>query len=189
MRFKKPLKITSRISSVTNGFVQAIIPNAAPSRSEEAEVLAKLGMSSEAQECIFCGQKATDWDHLLPLVKQKRPTGYINSAKNRVPACGPCNHSKSGAEWQNWMTGKAKGAPRQKGVTDIDERIEKIANFAKWADQKPIKFNGIIGAELWDKYWNLHAEIEEKMRAAQQCADAIQRSIKESGALSSPLLS
>ena len=43
MKFRKPLKITSRTSSITNAFVQAIIPSVEPSAEEEAEALSILG--------------------------------------------------------------------------------------------------------------------------------------------------
>jgi hypothetical protein len=39
MKFRKPLKITSRTSTITNAFVQAIIPNAVPTADELHEVL------------------------------------------------------------------------------------------------------------------------------------------------------
>jgi len=38
MKFRQPLKITSRISSITNAFVQAIVPRIEP--SDEDTILA-----------------------------------------------------------------------------------------------------------------------------------------------------
>jgi hypothetical protein len=45
MKFRRPLKITSRTSSVTNRFVQAIIPHVPPTRAEVEEALGILGMT------------------------------------------------------------------------------------------------------------------------------------------------
>ena len=89
MKFRPPLKITSRTSSITNSFVQAIIPNVKPTETELEEALAVLGMSLKNRSCVYCGVSATDWDHLRPLVKYKRPTGFLNEARNLVPSCAP----------------------------------------------------------------------------------------------------
>src|SRR5438128_9847091 len=100
MKFRKTLKITSRTSSVANGFVQAIIPCIEPTDAQKNEALAILQIDPNRLECAYCGAPATDWDHLRPLVKGKRSTGYCNEIRNLVPACGPCNQSKSGQDWR-----------------------------------------------------------------------------------------
>jgi len=124
MKFRKPLKITSRTSSITNSFVQAVIPSIEPTFEEVDEALAVLGMTRDDVHCVYCGGMATDWDHPRPLVRNKRPTACINEIRNLVPSCGPCNQSKSGADWHAWMTGAAPGSPATKRVPDIAERIE-----------------------------------------------------------------
>jgi hypothetical protein len=65
----------------------------------------------------------TDWDHLRPLVRNRRPTGFIGEIKNLVPSCGPCNQSKGAADWKAWMTGKARGSPTTRGVKDVADRV------------------------------------------------------------------
>jgi len=127
MKLRTLLKITSRTSSVTNGFVQAIIPSIEPREGERAEALVILGMTPGRITCSYCGAKATDWDHLRPLVRNKRPSGYVNEIRNLAPSCGPCNQSKSGADWRAWIEGSAKGSPRTKVVTDIAERLARLA--------------------------------------------------------------
>jgi len=37
-------------------------------------------------QCSYCGTPATEWDHLRPLVMNKKPTGYISEIHNLVPA-------------------------------------------------------------------------------------------------------
>jgi hypothetical protein len=58
---RSPLKITSRTSSITNSFVQAIIPTVSYSEEQRAEALAKLGMTMEKLSCIYCRSPTTDW--------------------------------------------------------------------------------------------------------------------------------
>ena len=79
MKFRKPLKITSRTSSITNSFVQAIIPSVEPTAAEVEEALAVLDMTSDAISCIYCGAPASDWDHLRPLVRGRRPSATMSS--------------------------------------------------------------------------------------------------------------
>jgi NAD-dependent SIR2 family protein deacetylase len=88
-----PVKITGRTSSITNAFVNGIIPCIAPAEEEIREVLEVLGMNA-AIRCAYCGNNYTEWDHFRPLIHNKRPTGYISEIHNLVPACGKCNQSK-----------------------------------------------------------------------------------------------
>ncbi|KAA2236631.1 HNH endonuclease [Salinarimonas soli] len=177
MRFRKPLTILSRTSSVTNSFVQAILPAIEPTPDEIAEALAILGMTPKTITCAYCGTASTDWDHLCPLVKGKRPTGYITEIRNLVPSCGPCNQSKSGADWHVWMTGTAKGSPRTKGVTDLEARLGCLKRYVAWGQVRPLDLRVLGGAELWDRHWaNLEA-LTAGMREAQLHAAQLRENI------------
>lgn len=180
MKFRRPLTITSRTSSVTNGFVQAIIPSVEPTPEETEEALAVLGMTRETIECVYCGSPATDWDHLHPLVRGKRPTGYINEIRNLVPSCGPCNQSKSGADWRRWIDGKARNSPRTKEVADLPSRIARLERFVAWAKVAPLSLRALAGEELWDTYWQRLAAIEQPMKEAQVQALLLQQAIRQS---------
>lgn len=178
MRFRKPLTILSRTSSLTNSFVQAILPAVEPTPAEVAEALAILGMTPDTIACAYCGTASTDWDHLRPLVKGKRPTGYITEIRNLVPSCGPCNQSKSGADWHAWMTGTAKGSPKTKGVPDLEARVERLKRYVEWGQVRPLDLRELGGAELWDRHWaNLEA-LTVGMREAQVHAEQLGREIR-----------
>src|SRR5687767_102420 len=84
----------SRKSSITNAFVNSLIPVIEPSAAEIAEALTILGMTVEDVRCAYCGDVASEWDHLRPLVVGRRPTGFISEIGNLVPSCGKCNQSK-----------------------------------------------------------------------------------------------
>ncbi|MEP9361011.1 HNH endonuclease [Sphingomonas sp. KR3-1] len=177
MRPRKPLKITSRVSSVTNGFVQAILPDAPPTAAEIAEAAAILGMDASDLRCVYCGVRSTDWDHLRPLVRGKRPTGYLNNIRNLVPACGPCNQSKSGQDWRNWMEGNARGSPTTRGVEDLPGKIAALQRFEQWEGRPSADLKAIAGAERWERYWEKLAEIERLMFEAQKDAEVIRARI------------
>lgn len=179
MKFRKTLKVTSRVSSVTNGFVQAIIPCVEPTELERAEALAVLGMAPGLETCVYCGARATDWDHLRPLVRGKRPTGYCNDVRNLVPSCGPCNQSKSGQNWEQWISGTSKGSPKTRGVTDLAGRIEALKRFEDWSAHVALDMRGLVGDAVWDAYWKRLEAIELQMHEAQREAMVIRNLIAD----------
>lgn len=178
MKHRRPLKITSRTSSITNSFVQAIIPSVPSSQEELAEILAILGMTSRALSCIYCGAPATDWDHLRPLVRNRRPTGFIDDARNRVPSCNRCNQSKSGADWRMWIQGNAAGSPKRRGVPDIEKRIQKLEAFERWGDVSPLRLADLAGPAAWEAHWQNLDIIVEKMRESQRHAEHLRDIIR-----------
>jgi len=180
MKFKKPLKITSRTSSVTNGFVQAIIPSVEPSEDEVVEALNILGIDPNNMTCAYCARPSTDWDHLRPLVRNKRPTGYINELRNLVPSCGPCNQSKSGRNWWEWMISDAKGSPKSRAIRDLDVRVARLQRFEAWGAVEPLPLRELVGSQVWDLHWKNLADIEERMYQAQRHADQLKQKIEMS---------
>lgn len=112
-----------RSSSITNSFVNGIIPCIEPSDRELDEALSVLNMNRENVCCAYCGDGHTEWDHLNPLIINKEPTGYISEIHNLVPACSKCNQSKGNRNWKEWMLSDSKLSPKSRGITDLDRRI------------------------------------------------------------------
>ena len=182
--FKMPnaVKITGRSSTLTNSFVNGIIPIFQPTREEIAEALSVLGMAEDDPSCIYCGDRATEWDHLRPLVKGKRPTGYVSEIANLVPACGKCNQSKGGAYWRDWMLGDAKLSPWTRGIPDIAARIERLEAFEAWRAPRCVDFEGIAGGVLWATHWENHARLMELLTECQLTAEEIRLTVKAASA-------
>src|SRR2546430_891955 len=103
--------MVSRKSSITNAFVSAIIPVIPPTHHEIEEALRILGISPDSPRCAYCGDKASEWDHLRPLVLRRRPTGYVSEIANLVPSCGKCNQSKGNKPWRGWVLGQGQRMP------------------------------------------------------------------------------
>jgi hypothetical protein len=163
---------------VTNGFVQAVLPDDLPNAYEHARVLAILGVDQAVLTCAYCGDKAQHWDHLHAYVRGKRPSGYFNEARNLVPACGPCNTSKSGSHWREWMFGRAKGSPLSRGVSDLERRATLLDQLIVELELQPVNVESLISPELWDEYWQQQSEIERMMRVAQGLAEKIKGQLK-----------
>jgi hypothetical protein len=179
MKYKKPLKITHRTSTVANSFVQAVIPWIEPTAEERTEALRVLGMSEGEISCVYCGGHASDWDHLRPLVKGKRPTGYISDHKNLVPACGPCNQSKGASEWRTWINGNAKGAPKRRGIIDISKHVETLERFEAWGNVEPVDLNRLVSPQLWSEHWSNLDRLQEDLRRAQEHAHQLQSVVQQ----------
>lgn len=167
----KPVRITGRTSSITNSFVNGIIPVIWPTDAQIDEALRVLGMDEVV--CAYCGGEATEWDHFRPLVVNKEPTGYISEIHNLVPACGKCNQSKGNREWREWLYSSARLSPRTRGVAGLEARAARLADFERWGTATRIDFASLVGSELWERHWRNHAAIVELMREAEQTADAI----------------
>ena len=102
------MTVTGRSSSLTNAFINGIIPVIQPTEAEELEALRILGIDPVDIRCAYCGDKSTEWDHLRPIITNQEPTGYITEIANLVPSCGKCNQSKGKSSWRAWITSTAR---------------------------------------------------------------------------------
>ena len=174
--------MTSRKTSITNAFVSTIIPVVPPSEEEIAEALAVLEMTPETVTCIYCGDKCNAWDHLRPLVVNRRPTGYISEIANLVPACQPCNSSKGNVGWREWMSGKAAQSPATRGIRDVDARIARLDAFERWRRPTRVDFAAILGPELYDAYWGELDRVIAELERSQRMADELRARIAKAHA-------
>ena len=193
-KMPKQKKITSMKSSITNAFVNSIIPAFRPTSDEIKEALKILGIdeieqASENWEigsipCSYCGDPATEWDHLRPLVSEKESTGYISEIQNLVPSCGKCNQSKGNTEWKTWMRGAANGSPTSRGVKDLEKRIERIRKYSNWKKPREVNLDdlvekGLVKKELSDRHRQNQDQLFEMMKKAQETASEIYNIIRE----------
>lgn len=175
----KAVKIMGRSSSITNSFVNGIIPVIHPSDDDVRHNLEILGMDEETVCCAYCGDACTEWDHFHPLIVDRKPTGYISEINNLVPACNKCNQSKGNSEWETWMRSDAEKSPKTRGIADLEARIEKLKAY-DLLDKKNIDIESIVGAEEWEKHWKNCDLIIEQMRVAQVHSDMLKNKIAES---------
>ena len=176
-RMPTPMKITGRSSSITNSFINSIIPVVQPTAEQVEEALSVLGMDHESYCCAYCGDKASEWDHLRPLVKDKKPTGFISEIHNLIPSCGKCNQSKGNREWEAWMRSTARLSPATRGIPDLDARIEKIRAYDRWGKPSKVDFENIVGPEIWAQHWENWSKIQSLMKEAQVLAQQINQTV------------
>lgn len=172
----KPVRITGRSSSITNSFVNGIIPVVPPTDEQVDHALRILGMT-EAVTCAYCGDRPTEWDHLRPLVVDKQPTGYISEIHNLVPACGKCNQSKGNKPWRTWMFSSARLSPATRGIGGIEERAERLTAYELWDEPTRVDFQSVVGEELWAQHWRNHAAILKAMRDSEATVELIRERV------------
>lgn len=178
-RMPTPMKITGRSSSITNAFINSIVPTVEPTEEQISESLAILGMDESSFCCSYCGDAASEWDHFRPLVKNRKPTGYISEIHNLVPACGKCNQSKGNKDWKTWMLSNAALSPQSKGVVDIGQRIQRLEAYADWGEATQINFQEIVGSDVWQQHWDNWQQILDAMATAQELADSISNAVAQ----------
>lgn len=176
----KTMTIMGRTSSITNAFVNGIIPVITPSEMEILEALNVLSMKPETIQCAYCGDQYTEWDHLNPLVENKRPTGYISEIHNLVPACGKCNQSKGNKRWKSWILSDAKKSPKSRGVKNLQEKIMYLEKYEEKFKPRKIDFETIVPPEKWEGHWENCQKIHQLMKECQILSDEIRKKIKES---------
>lgn len=174
-----PASMVSRKSSITNAFVNTLIPQIQPSPEEIEQALAILQMDITDVRCAYCGDKMTEWDHLRPLVLKQRPTGFISEIANLVPACGKCNQSKGNSAWRIWMLSTtARHSPTSRGKPDVPERIARLEAYEQWRPPKRIEnFEAILGKDEWAAYWSAWERVNTDLRDCQKVADALRDKI------------
>lgn len=173
--FRMPtlVKITGRTSSVTNSFVNGIIPIIMPTKEEITEVLGILGMNEQTIRCVYCGDRHTEWDHFRPIVQKKKPTGYISEIHNLVPTCGKCNQSKGNYYWKDWILGDARLSPKARNVEGLSIYIANLEKYEAWSCPTVMDFEEIVGKDMWRKHWDNCEKIHEMMRESQKLSDEI----------------
>jgi len=179
--FKMPvkMKITGRSSSITNSFVSSIIPSIKPEEADIRECLRILELDPDNLRCAYCGDTATQWDHLRPLVSGKKPTGYISEIRNLVPTCGKCNQSKGNKYWKDWIKSNAKRSPKTRQVKDLDSRIKRLERYEKWGKVSPIDFATMVDKKLWRQHWQNCEDLHKKLERCQEVADKVRTAIEK----------
>lgn len=177
-KMPKPVKIIGRTSSITNAFVNGIIPTITPAETEIQEALSILGMTEDTICCAYCGDTYTEWDHFHPLIRNKRPTGYISEIHNLVPACGKCNQSKGNKDWHEWIEGDARLSPHSRNISDLSDRIKRLSEYEEKFTPVKIDFEAIVGKEKWERHWDNCEKLHQIMKKYQLYSDEIKAELE-----------
>jgi 5-methylcytosine-specific restriction endonuclease McrA len=167
------MSVTGRSSSITNAFINAIIPVIEPTQEEELEALHILQIDPNDIRCAYCGDKATEWDHLRPIISNQEPTGYVTEIANLVPCCGKCNQSKGKSYWRTWMEGNAKLSPKTRGVSNLATRVANLRSYENWREPRKIDFAAVVGPEMWHRHRENWRSVLDLLKKSQELAKEI----------------
>lgn len=173
-KMPNPVKITGRISSLTNSFVNGVIPVINPTEEQVNDALAALGMENGIK-CAYCGGRYTEWDHFHPLVVDKKPSGHISEINNLVPCCSVCNSSKGNKDWKVFMKGKP-----EKDTDDWKKRYKLLEDYDKREKLKisDDDFQRICG-DIWARHWENLDNLIDQIREYQVVSDKIRGILRE----------
>lgn len=148
-----------------------------PPKSDEIKAvltsLKQADATDETLRCVYCGNHATEWDHLHPVVKDGGPTGYLSEINNLVPCCGTCNQSKGNKDWAAWINSNAKKSPRFRNPDGLLERVKILNQHEKRFPVSRIDTKDITNLQKYKDYLLLKHGIFTTMSAAQKLADEI----------------
>ena len=163
LKYPSADKITSRISTLRRSMACTLMHRDACSPEQEEQWSKYFG----DKMCAYCGRPATHLDHLHPMIRDNKPTGYGTDPNNLVPCCEKCNRSKGNMNWEDFMQSencehiaKNNKTPQE----SRDERIEIIKRFqtAMPADAKTL--NSAV-QQQWEAQWNVLEDALKKTEA------------------------
>jgi len=177
----KTQAIPDRNTSITNAFANALYPLVVPASESIIEVLKALQQDYENRNlhCVYCGSKATELDHLNPIVKDKSGTGYFSEVYNLVPCCSVCNQSKGAKNWREWINSNAPKSPKSRRLTS-QKRYAILDEFEKKYPATRIPIRQLVPKALLNEYEKERLDILERMKIAQEKAEEIKQIIARS---------
>lgn len=165
--------IGARASAMRSAFARSLIPNVPPSDHELAEAFSILKLDADDLRCVYCGDRATEWDHFYPVMRNGRPTGYLTRIQNLVPSCGKCNQSKGNRDWKDWMTSSAPLSPTTRGVEKLSQRIKRLQSFEAWGAEAAVDFEAVLGSDDMKQHNDKLNEILSLMAEAEAHSKAL----------------
>ena len=75
------------------------------------------------------------------------------------------------------MFGPSPLSPASRGVGDIEERAERIADYERRFPPVRIDFEAVVDGGLWRAYWDAHRNLIEEMKRCEELATAVRAEI------------
>lgn len=180
-------KPSGRSSSVTNAFFNGIIPYVKPTESDYEDIVSKKLVELDKDKnylCVYCGEnRANSWDHIRPLIVDKRPSGYIHEISNLIPACSSCNSSKGNKSVDDFFKTSKRLKKIPKDV--LEERKKKVKAYIDYFENKygvkKISFKDLPKdlANEFEEYVKSLEEIHQKLKDATKKSDILHESLME----------
>lgn len=175
----QPVKIKSeRDTSIANAFASALA--VVDDYDEDAinKAMEICGQYPPADlPCVYCGDLATEADHLNGLVRAKQYSGHGHVIGNLVPCCSRCNRNKQNRPWSEWGT-------NSKWALEVGPlSAQRYAQIAKYESLAPptVDYEQLRKRyrDLISEYEQLQIQILEAIDRADVIAQQIQNREKQ----------
>jgi hypothetical protein len=170
----RPYSIYGRRSTTINhAFASAIAPTDIYEESRVREALIALGQDPDDLTCVFGGERAETWDHLVGLVRNKLPYGYGHQLGNLIPSCRDDNSEKGSRDWQEFLQA------RTASTEEYEAKRVQIQNYLD-AYAVPVDLERMRAAhpEDWGRFYEIRDQIFALMREADEIATRL-RQVRE----------
>jgi len=168
--------------STINGAIQIAL--AVPEVYDEKKVAELIELLDQKMDdiltCVYCGDDAATWDHLLNNIQGGRFSGYGNRILNLVPACRTCNERKGGKPWRDFV--------KEVAPTNVEDVIRRLAAVEARNDVERHSWEMIQTrypdlASSYDRaQGELRAKVQELDKIAEQIRAAIRRDLAKGSA-------
>jgi hypothetical protein len=96
---------------------------------QAAEYFERVGIRG----CIYCGEEQVErWDHLIPVT-----SGGATVLGNMVPACQPCDDSKGGRVYTDWLRGRARRNPARDNPNIFEGVVQRVQAYQQHFSYTP----------------------------------------------------
>lgn len=169
-RYLKPYKMKGRSSTISNAFACALAPYHKFEKIKVVAAMKVLGLDPDDLKCIYCGENAATWDHLISIVKNSEFRGYGHQIGNLVPSCRLCNESKGSKNFEDFLT-QRPGSGRKALVKKLSRYLKRFSN------EIDIKKSKKKYVALWTRYERLRQDVLFKMVEADKIAEKLRESL------------
>jgi hypothetical protein len=171
----KQYALAQRKSTITGAFVAAVLPHDDYDETTANAAMSLLGQG-DTPTCVYCGAVATTWDHLTSSVKNHRAHGPGHRIYNLVPCCAPCNSSKGGKSFEDWIMGYTNAAGIRKPATPRvlpENRENLVALLRRYQKECPTRSSVDLELEaklmeMRDRVWAIFDEADELVAQARK---------------------
>lgn len=153
-----------RKTTISHAFASAMAPSEryADVEAKLDAALRLLGQDPDRDlRCVYCGQPAETWDHLVGLVEKSELRGYGHQLGNLVPSCRRCNSVKGSKDWrkhlQTWVPVPSELEVRSASIQSYLELYATRVVPGRAADRLP---------DGWKRYCEIREKIIDLMKEA-----------------------
>ncbi len=170
---KKYSLVQKRKTTINNAFASAIAPFDTYDEQRIDAAMTFLGQTPEENlVCLYCGEDAQTWDHLVSLVEGGKLTGFGHQLGNLVPCCKACNSQKGSKDFSVFI----KKSTNIKG--DKEKLTERLGLYArKFAQPLSIDLVETHAPKEWNRYNQIRNEIIDLLKEADELANVLREKI------------